>query len=224
MKSSFYRNAPDSIFFVGTVEDNKDPEYNYRVKVRIAKLHPDSISKENLPWAARVDSALMGIGDEQDLKHSVPEIGTSVLVITVNGDANSLLYLGSLYKKTPQTPTNDQYTDSYGIYRKDGQFIGIEKINKIFKMLYDGDIEVNKINNISIKAKEKINIECESATIKASSSFTIDTPDTKITGNVEIQGNADIKGTMHSPNYDSHGHPYTWGHEAGAGVTSTPNQ
>ena len=131
MKSSFYKNAPDSIFFVGTVEDTKDPDYNYRVNVRIAKLHPDSISKENLPWAARVDSALMGIGDEQDLKHSVPEIGTSVLVITVNGDANSLLYLGSLYKKTPQTPTNNQYTDSYGIYRKDGQFIGIEKINKI---------------------------------------------------------------------------------------------
>ena len=192
------------------------------MKVRIAKLHPDSISKENLPWAARVDSALMGIGDEQDLKHSVPEIGTSVLVITVNGDANSLLYLGSLYKKTPQTPTNDQYTDSYGIYRKDGQFIGIEKINKIFKMLYDGDIEINKINNISIKAKEKINIECESATIKASSSLTIDTPDTKITGNVEIQGNADIKGTMHSPNYDSHYHIYEC--EGEKHNTSTPNQ
>lgn len=225
MRGYFDTRLGNSPFFVGKVEDNKDDTFNYRIKVRIPNLHPDSINIENLPWAARVDSTFLGIGNEQDLKHCVPEVGTYVLLLAMNNDPNSLLYLGNLYKNTAQTPSGDEYLGNYGVYRKDGQFIGVDKINSVFKMLFDGDIEVDKVNNISITAKKNITIKCDNATIEASSKVTINTPETDITGNVHIKGNTKIDGTMHSPNYDAHGHPYShWGLAAGADITSAPNQ
>lgn len=47
-------------FFIGTVVDNKDPTNNYRVKVRLPKIHKN-IKDDDLPWAARVDRAFRGI-------------------------------------------------------------------------------------------------------------------------------------------------------------------
>lgn len=47
-------------FYVGTVVDNKDPTNNYRVKVRLPKIHKN-IKDDDLPWAARVDRAFRGI-------------------------------------------------------------------------------------------------------------------------------------------------------------------
>lgn len=170
-------NHFENPFFIATVEDNKDPEFNYRVKVRIEQLHPEQITTEQLPWAARVDTAFMGIGDEQDINHKVPEVGTKVLVLAVGSDPNSLLYLGCLYKKTPQTPSDATYLDTYGIYRKDGQFIGIDKIQKLFKLIFDGDIEIDKIHNMTIKVNTKTTLEC---------------PATIITGDVRINGNLKV--------------------------------
>ena len=114
-------------FFIATVVDNNDPTFNYRVKVRLDILH-DAIEDKNLPWAGRVDTAFMGMSDEGDLDHKIPEVGSKVLVIAVANDPNSLLYLGCLYKNTPQTPAGDRYLNTYGIYTKKGEFIGVEKI------------------------------------------------------------------------------------------------
>ena len=215
-------------FFIGTVEDNVDPTFNYRVKVRIDHLHPESVVTENLPWAARVDTAFMGVGDDQALNHAIPEVGTQVLLLPVGHNINSLVYLGSLYKKTAQTPQNESYTDSFGIYMRDGQFIGIEKIQKLFQMLFDGDINIDKVqnatikiaNNISVecktvnvkvaevvnvecntanvKAAESSTVECKSATVKASDSVTLDTPNTSCTGKLNVSGTIDAGGNITS--------------------------
>ena len=196
------KDRTNTPFFIGTVVENVDPDHNYRVRVRIPKIH-DKIDDANLPWAARVDSAFMGVGDEQDLKHSVPEKDTKVLILAMENDINSLLYIGCLYKKTSLTPTNDEYTNNYGIYRKDGQFIGIAKIKKIFKMLFDGDIEIDKVHNITIKCDKDIKIECNNATIKASSKITVDTPNTSFTGNVSIDGDLKAAKTVEFASYAS---------------------
>ncbi|MBR2245922.1 MAG: hypothetical protein IJ880_02650, partial [Bacilli bacterium] len=95
-------------FFIGTVEDNKDPTNNYRVKVRINILHPDNITTDQLPWAAKVDSSFMGI-DSSSILHSVPEVGSKVLVLAIGNDPNSLVYLGCLYKNTDSTPSGNDY-------------------------------------------------------------------------------------------------------------------
>lgn len=170
------KNKFENPLFIGTVEDNNDPTFNYRVKVRIENIHNQFITTEQLPWAAKLDTSFMGIGDDQDLCHAVPEIGTKVLVLAIGNDINSLLYLGCLYKKTAQTP-NDRYLSTYGIYRKDGQFIGVDKIQKLFQLLFDGDIEIDKIHNMTIKVTTKTKLEC---------------PATIITGDVRINGNLKV--------------------------------
>lgn len=174
--------------FVATVEDNKDPTFNYRVKVRIPDIHPDIIKTEELPWAARLCNSFMGVGDEQDLDHAIPEVGTQVLVLAVGNNLNSLVYLGNLYKKTAQTPTDDRYLNTYGIYRKDGQFIGIDKIKKLFQMLFDGDIEVDKVHNIKVNATDNITVNCKSAILNSNTA----TVNTKSTTTVNAEGNLNV--------------------------------
>lgn len=138
-------------FAIATVVDNKDPLYAYRVKIRLANLH-DSVEDEDLPWAAKVDSSFMGVGNTDTL-HSVPEVGSKVLVLFIGNDPNSIIYLGSLYKKGTSTPQNKDYLDTYGIYTKQGDFIGIDKIQKWFHMLWSGkvtlDIDGKVVANIS---------------------------------------------------------------------------
>ena len=80
-------------FYIATVEDNADPNNSYRVKVRIPEVHPESITTEELPWAGKVDMSFMGTGDTQDIHHSIPEVGTQVLVLAIKqNNINSLIY------------------------------------------------------------------------------------------------------------------------------------
>ena len=99
-------------FFIGTVEDNKDPTFNYRVKVRIDQVHPNTVSTAELPWAAKVDASFMGMGSSAEI-HAIPEVGSQVLVLAIGNNINSLVYLGCLYKKD-NTPGGDDYINNYG--------------------------------------------------------------------------------------------------------------
>lgn len=220
--------------FVATVEDNNDPTFNYRVKVRIPDIHPDIIKTEELPWAARLCNSFMGVGDEQDLDHAIPEVGTQVLVLAIGSNLNSLVYLGNLYKKTAQTPTDDRYLNTYGIYRKDGQFIGIDKIKKLFQMLFDGDIEVDKVHNIKVNATANITVNCDSAvlnantatvntksttTVKADGNLNVTAPKSTFDGNIECTGtiyakkkiSSDVEVTAATVNLTTHTHEYAPG-------------
>lgn len=176
-------------FFIGTVVDNDDPTKNYRVKVRLPKIH-DKIKDADLPWAARVDRAFRGIesktpsskgpsdnnesstggkeqGQEEESKkkkapkfdHCVPEKGTKLLVLAIQNDVNSLVYMGALYKKTDYTPEDDEkYLGTYGIYANEDQFIGIDETgdeNEI-KVHFIGHIDVDKIKHAYVQAEEDI--------------------------------------------------------------------
>ena len=127
-------------FFIATVVNATDPTLSYRIQVRIPELHPDTLDDKDLPWAAKVDSSFMGVNTETDLLHSIPEVGTKVLVLTVSDDPNSLVYLGSLYTKQNATPNSERYNQTYGIYTQKGEFIGVEKIAHVFHMIWSGDL------------------------------------------------------------------------------------
>ena len=135
-------------FFVATVVNNNDPQKAYRVQVRIKSLH-DNLPDNFLPWAARVGPAFLGFGNA-DIDHAVPENGTKVLVLAINNNSNSLLYLGSLYGKSSNAPSGDEYLNNYGIYTKNGEFIGVEKIKNVFHMIWNGDL------TFDVKGKIKI--------------------------------------------------------------------
>lgn len=135
-------------FFIGTVEDNKDPTFNYRVKVRIDQVHPNTVSTAELPWAAKVDASFMGMGSSAEI-HAIPEVGSQVLVLAIGNNINSLVYLGCLYKKD-NTPGGDDYINNYGIYTKNGEFIGVEKIKGVFHMIWNGDLTLDVQGKIKI--------------------------------------------------------------------------
>lgn len=135
-------------FFIGTVEDNKDPTFNYRVKVRIDQIHPNTITTDQLPWAAKVDASFMGMGSSAEL-HAIPEVGSQVLVLAIGNNINSLVYLGCLYKKD-NTPSGDAYINNYGIYTRKGEFIGVEKIKGVFHMIWNGDLTLDVQGKIKI--------------------------------------------------------------------------
>lgn len=168
-------------FCVATVVDNNDPQNSYRVKVRVDVIH-DNISDGQLPWAARVGPTFMGFGSA-DIDHAVPEVGTKVLVMFLSNDPNSILYLGCLYKNNSATPSGGQYLGSYGIYTQNGEFIGVDKVSKTLKMIYEGKIDISKITQatISINGPVTVNIS-GSANVKIGSS-----------ANVEVSGAATLK-------------------------------
>lgn len=162
-------------FFIGEVVDNKDPTFNYRVKVRLEHLH-DTIDDKNLPWAAKVDSSFMGM-DSSSISHSIPEVGSKVLVLAVGDNINSLIYLGCLYKKTDSTPSGDDYTNCYGIYDKNGNYIKLDKIQKLLELVWEGTININNIKEMNITVNGNVNLTA---------------PTTNIKGNVKIDGKLDV--------------------------------
>ena len=165
-------------FFIGTVEDNNDPTFNYRVKVRIDLMHPDTISTDQLPWAAKVDSSFMGM-DSSSLSHSIPEVGSKVLVLAVGSNINSLVYLGCLYKKTDITPSGDDYLNCYGIYDKDGNYI---KLDKIQKLIWEGKINIDKITEMNITVNGNVNLTASALNAEISGAATIKASTTTING------------------------------------------
>lgn len=187
-------------FFIGTVENNVDPTNNYRVKVRIKGLHPANISVANLPWAAKVDSAFMGFSSTAPMNHAVPEIGSQVLLVAVGNDPNALLYIGILCHQTPMTPLEEikdalsAYDNTYGMYMSNGQFIGVDKVQKIFNMIYEGDINIDKADNLIINIGSKVTITAPDIEINSRS--------INIKGNVNLSGNVSIEGY---PDVGAHG-------------------
>lgn len=95
--------------------------------------------------------------------HCVPEVGTKVLVLAIQNDVNSLIYLGNLYKKTKYTPEKDnkKYLDTYGVYGEDDQFIGIDATGKEdneIKVHFIGHVDVDKVKKITVNAKQEITV------------------------------------------------------------------
>lgn len=143
-----YQHTFTNPFNIATVVDNSDPMNAYRVKVRISTLH-DALLDEELPWAAKVDGSFLGFDGSASV-HSIPEVGTKVLVLFVNNEPNSILYLGALQSNSSTTPSGSDYQNTYGIYTKDGEFIGVDKIRKIMTAVWKGDLTLDVDGNITI--------------------------------------------------------------------------
>lgn len=211
-------------FFIGTVVDNDDPTKNYRVKVRLPKIH-DKIKDADLPWAARVDRTFRGMfsdtpkpeeptqenstdkniqGKKDESKeskkkippkfdHCVPEVGTKVLVLAIQNDVNSLVYLGALYKKTDYTPADNgdksKYLETYGVYSNEGQFIGIDctgKEDNEIKVHFIGHVDVDKVKKITVNAEDDIKVTTKQNII-IESTGSVDIKIINKNGNVNVE-------------------------------------
>lgn len=105
------------IYYRAVVEDNKHPEFNGKVRVRILGIHTKNnensgedfnfVSKDDLPWAEVLQPLEFGYNSGIG-KSFVPSNGTLVMVMLENGSINKPIIIGALGGK----PTKD----SAGIY------------------------------------------------------------------------------------------------------------
>jgi len=75
--------------WIGVIEDNKDPLFAGRAKIRVFRLM-DTLPVEDLPWAVPINSTRMAGNGAGSL--SVPKIGIMVRVQFNNGDIHSPEY------------------------------------------------------------------------------------------------------------------------------------
>lgn len=193
MKTQQFEHTFENPFFVATVVDNNDPTFNYRVKVRLDHLH-DTIKDDALPWAAKLDSSFMGMNGSHSL-HSVPEKGSKVLVIAVANDPNSLLYMGCLYKKSNSTPSGNDYLNSYGIYNSSGEFIKLDKVQKLLELVWSGKININNIKEMNITVNGDVNLNAKNINVKSSSAIKVEatsTIDIKSTGPTTVESTSGV--------------------------------
>ena len=187
-------------FFVATVINNNDPTFNCRIQVKIIGMH-DNIEDEYLPWAAKVDSSFMGM-DGSAVKHSIPEVGTKVLVLAVGNNINSLVYLGCLYKKTNSTPSGDNYLNTYGIFTSNGDFIKLDKIQKLLELVWSGKINISNIQEMNITVNGNVTLTAPTTNIKGNVSI-----DGTLNTTGQIQSDADIRAGGGSVGMLTHTHP-----------------
>ena len=92
--------------YIGTVEDNEDPEDLGRVRVRIEAFHGDAPT-ENLPWA-RTPARGVGFGQGPQ---PVPQTGVDVLVVFEQGRPENPVVVTELRTVLdPRNATERRYT------------------------------------------------------------------------------------------------------------------
>lgn len=105
--------APERLFgvHIGIVTNNKHPDGDYSVKVRLPYFF-DASKDES--WWCRIASPMAG---KERGMYLLPEPDDEVLVAFLNGDPNQPLIIGSLWngkdvfpKKIPVTPTETEYS------------------------------------------------------------------------------------------------------------------
>jgi len=159
--------------YVGIVEDREDPDKMGRVKARVWGIHNEELPVSKLQWfipaypitAAQKD----GIGDS-----GLPEIGSSILVLFVDGDIMQGVYFGVL-GRIGGMPNPDAYLENTGhrqIKTPSGHII--ETTDKIVKITADDGATIIEINNgnISVKAPNgKVSVEAKEITLQDGSNI-----------------------------------------------------
>lgn len=173
---------------VGIVEDyEKDPQKQFRIKVKIPALNPEGGGKEGIVWA-RLMAIDAGNGRGA---YFYPEPGDEVVVGFFNNDPRQAAILGSMHsasKPPPFDTTEDNWEK--GIVTKKGVMVAFNDENIALKLgnekqviLIDQKEKEEKImiadsinKNTMILGKEGVQISCEKDI------------------NIEAKGNVTIKG------------------------------
>jgi len=193
MDFNFYGNLLSSNLkgteWLGEVEDNADPDFSGRCKVRIFGLldgkeddkkdsSPYNITTENLPWCHAATGLIFASGDSKGAGNlSVPKIGSKVKVRFNGGNLYAPEYFAIQDINEDMTKEiNDSYVDSH-------------------VLLYDKDSELKILykNNLGIQ----IFLRGSNMTINPDSSITIEHKDTQsiielIGGTINIHANSTV--------------------------------
>lgn len=208
--------------WLGEVEDNLDPEFAGRCKVRIFGLldgtendkienSPYKIPTEHLPWCYPATGTVFAGGDSKGAGNlSVPKVGAKVKVRFNGGNPYAPEYFGVQdINEDLTSEISDSYVDSHVIlYDKDQDLKILYKDNLGIQIFLRGsNITINPDSSITIEhaATESI-IELQGGTINITANSTINvTSNTKIeaVSSESILNGSDVTKLGPSPSYSA---------------------
>lgn len=202
--------------FLGTVEDNNDPQKLGRIKVHIAPY--EDMTTEQLPWCC--PKAGMSGNSSTNCGMNVPEVGSQVRVFFPNQDMTAPHYEGAEYNETNRSTFFDEdYPNSYGYKDSKGNFIRVNKEKETIELQHsstsnlkvspDGSAQVSLSNgssftfsnydgfNFNVKGVEisgnglgEFSVNAKTNIDLKTTSMNVDASTTTFTGNVHVGGGA----------------------------------
>lgn len=139
-----------------------------------------------------------------------------VMMFAVEGNADNRAGIPAIPQKRPVDLEQNEvaiyhpFTNSFIKFRNNGNIeIDTAPVNAETGEQTLGSITVNCVNatvtaseNVNVTAIQNIGLTCVEATVTASTSVTIDTPETTITGNLTVQGDTTLTSTVTSGGKD----------------------
>lgn len=157
-------------------------EANARVKVQASGL-----TTAWLPWgAARAGTTRTT---------SMPTVGEQVMVFSPYGDTAQGVVGFSLYQD--DHPAASDSKDKHATDYPDGTRVEYNSETNTYTMTVAGDAKVViNCKEATINAQTSAKVTTQTATIEASTSVTLDTPQTTCTGNLTVEGALTYQGGM----------------------------
>lgn len=176
------------VSYIGTVEDNNDPQKLGRVRVNIPPY--EDFLTEDLPWVAPMLSSSGNSSSNCAL--NVPEVGSQVRVSFPYKDLNAPYYTGAeLNERNRTTFFDDDYPNSYGYRDPKGNFVRVNKAKETIELQH------SSTTNAKVAGDGSIQISLSNGayfTFSNSNSFELSTGSVKVSGTPE--GSLDIKADM----------------------------
>lgn len=163
------KNNKYDTFYVGKVEDNKDPQKCGRLKIRVPAVHGDEAETPEIKeWA---DPCFPFGGYDDEGFFFVPTKKARVLVAFINGDPSKPIWMGCLHSQFyeqgfPMPPKEAYEKDDAYVFRKQiktpsGYVLFDDSVKRMCLVHVTGSyIIFTEEGDINIKATRNINIEC----------------------------------------------------------------
>lgn len=134
--------------FIGSVEDNTDPERLGRIKVSIPPY--DGMTTDQLPWAAPLLGACGNSPSNGGL--NIPEIGSQVRISFPTHDFTAPFYSGAeLNDKNRTTFFDEDYPHTYGYKDSTGNFVKVNKAAETIEIQHSSSTNLKVAPDGSVK-------------------------------------------------------------------------
>lgn len=140
------------------------------------------------------DLQVLQINSFRNTDFAMPDVGTDVVCAFLSSGAEEGFILGAVY--TDGNPPPESSMDKRTVVFKDGTRISYDRATHTLSADIEGTSIVADRNNVTITAPAAVTVNCTNATVNASSSVTIDTPKTDITGVLNVAGLITGKGGL----------------------------
>ena len=136
----------------------------------LVKVNANGLTTDWIPWVVRRAGP--------NATWSAPEVGEQVVIGCPYGDPSQAFVLGSLYQDANPAPATT--ADKERVTFSDGTSLEYDRAAHALK--------------VDTTANGAITIICKTANVQAADSITLNTPKTKMTGDLEVDGNTTLKG------------------------------